>query len=362
VRDAWIVLDNNVLDITRYIEYHPGGEKILIDVLGKDATQQFNDVGHSPIALDLIPRYTIGTIGLRKQNARVKIRDSVLRSFFTKEDPLNIHKLLGLFCLVHFFVRFTMMIGGIEEGGFDTSLVSFLTLVPHFFLSTTSLFFHVPSRQNLTPMIWGEFRAHSIIFASRSLLCLAIIGWMGFSSLGLIMRSLIIILTLIAADQATQYYRVNEAQTTTRTLPYWEGCPTIVERTFKTYYAWAQFMATCMCLDNSMFGPFCVMLPIQLAAFLMTCVKKRLISARSYHLIYIASLLLPHVIHIFVSNPVYRMIGWISFGMTLLRIWGNVDKYVLWIGYIALINVVGLNPFYLSFIVLAFIAQKYFSA
>jgi cytochrome b involved in lipid metabolism len=37
----YIIVDNNVLDVTNFIDEHPGGAKILKRVAGKDASKQF---------------------------------------------------------------------------------------------------------------------------------------------------------------------------------------------------------------------------------------------------------------------------------------------------------------------------------
>ena len=62
--DAWIIVYDNVYDITNYIEdgIHPGGEEVLLDYLGYDATMAFRSVGHSKAALKVLDRYKIGSL------------------------------------------------------------------------------------------------------------------------------------------------------------------------------------------------------------------------------------------------------------------------------------------------------------
>ena len=43
----WLVIDNKVYDITSFPFEHPGGEQILYEKGGSDATTDFEDVGHS---------------------------------------------------------------------------------------------------------------------------------------------------------------------------------------------------------------------------------------------------------------------------------------------------------------------------
>lgn len=35
VEDAWIVIDDKVLDISTWLEEHPGGDDVLLDLAGK---------------------------------------------------------------------------------------------------------------------------------------------------------------------------------------------------------------------------------------------------------------------------------------------------------------------------------------
>tara|TARA_B100000945_G_C20402703_1_gene608229 strand:- start:1509 stop:1835 length:327 start_codon:yes stop_codon:yes gene_type:complete len=57
-----IVISNKVYDVTSYLGDHPGGEEILIQNSGKDATYEFNDVGHSMSAIHDMLKYEIGEI------------------------------------------------------------------------------------------------------------------------------------------------------------------------------------------------------------------------------------------------------------------------------------------------------------
>merc|ERR1712066_1085141 len=61
--DCWVVVSNQVLDVTKFLGEHPGGELAILTFAGKDATEEFNMI-HPP---DVIGKYApdaiIGVLG-----------------------------------------------------------------------------------------------------------------------------------------------------------------------------------------------------------------------------------------------------------------------------------------------------------
>ncbi|XP_074769653.1 cytochrome b5 type B isoform X2 [Athene noctua] len=60
--EAWLVIHGRVYDVTRFLEEHPGGEEVLLEQAGRDATECFEDVGHSMDAREMLKQYYIGEI------------------------------------------------------------------------------------------------------------------------------------------------------------------------------------------------------------------------------------------------------------------------------------------------------------
>ncbi|XP_027109995.1 cytochrome b5 [Coffea arabica] len=61
-KDCWLIIDGKVYDVTPFMEEHPGGDEVLLSATGKDATNDFEDVGHSDSARDMMDQYYIGEI------------------------------------------------------------------------------------------------------------------------------------------------------------------------------------------------------------------------------------------------------------------------------------------------------------
>ncbi|KAG6507404.1 hypothetical protein ZIOFF_032747 [Zingiber officinale] len=61
-KDCWLIIDGKVYDVTPFIDDHPGGDEVLLAVTGMDATNDFEDIGHSSTARDMMAKYYIGEI------------------------------------------------------------------------------------------------------------------------------------------------------------------------------------------------------------------------------------------------------------------------------------------------------------
>lgn len=73
--DLWIAYNGGVYEASRYIDEHPGGEEVLLDVAGTDATEAFEDIGHSDEARETLLKFLIGKVegGELKSPARQSV-------------------------------------------------------------------------------------------------------------------------------------------------------------------------------------------------------------------------------------------------------------------------------------------------
>ncbi|XP_047206171.1 cytochrome b5 isoform X2 [Girardinichthys multiradiatus] len=61
-KSTWIIIHNKVYDVTKFLDEHPGGEEVLREQAGGNATESFEDVGHSTDAREMASSMVIGEL------------------------------------------------------------------------------------------------------------------------------------------------------------------------------------------------------------------------------------------------------------------------------------------------------------
>uniref|UniRef100_A0A8B9CQZ8 Cytochrome b5 n=1 Tax=Anser brachyrhynchus TaxID=132585 RepID=A0A8B9CQZ8_9AVES len=61
-QSTWIILHHRIYDVTKFLDEHPGGEEVLREQAGGDATENFEDVGHSTDARTLSESFIVGEL------------------------------------------------------------------------------------------------------------------------------------------------------------------------------------------------------------------------------------------------------------------------------------------------------------
>jgi hypothetical protein len=255
-----------------------------------------------------------------------------MTSLFTEHDILNIHKILGFGCLAHYGYRFlnkylygTML--------FDkNSLITHITPAIHLSLSLSSFIFQIPrNRFNSKVIIWKELQLHNIIFTSRSAFMMYHTLYFYPNTYAYYYSRLAIVLTHhYLADLVTKYYQIRD-KTTTRDIPY-DTDNEILKVLIKKYYAVSQLLASFVTLlSHNYENGLLIMFPIQLSTFLMTLVRKNMISNNMLHIFYAASLAMPYITnaksyHFKNENVHYAFI------FIMMRLFFKVDKYINMIG------------------------------
>ncbi|XP_012533501.2 cytochrome b5 isoform X2 [Monomorium pharaonis] len=87
---TWIVIYDNVYDVTDYMQQHPGGPELIEEYAGKDATSGFDDFGHSLDATKMLKKYLIGE--LKDEDKRVNKKKKYAVSNGLKVEGVDIQK------------------------------------------------------------------------------------------------------------------------------------------------------------------------------------------------------------------------------------------------------------------------------
>ncbi|RMJ28549.1 Cytochrome b5 [Aspergillus sp. HF37] len=61
-KDLYLVIHDKVYDVSKFVDEHPGGEEVLLDVGGQDASEAFEDVGHSDEARETLSEMLVGDV------------------------------------------------------------------------------------------------------------------------------------------------------------------------------------------------------------------------------------------------------------------------------------------------------------
>ncbi|KAF4972719.1 hypothetical protein FZEAL_9547 [Fusarium zealandicum] len=71
--DAWLVIHGKVYDVTEYLADHPGGADVLSEAAGLDASDEFDNAGHSEDAFEIMDQYCVGKLkGFEKKKPKIK--------------------------------------------------------------------------------------------------------------------------------------------------------------------------------------------------------------------------------------------------------------------------------------------------
>ncbi|KAL0477695.1 long-chain specific acyl-CoA dehydrogenase, mitochondrial [Acrasis kona] len=65
--DCWVIIEGKVYDMSGFLKEHPGGNKVVLKVAGKDATKQFNQFHNKNILMQYQKRLYIGDIDEGKE-------------------------------------------------------------------------------------------------------------------------------------------------------------------------------------------------------------------------------------------------------------------------------------------------------
>ena len=197
----------------------------------------------------------------------------------------------------------------------------------------------MPARSNpKTPVVHAMLRAHSVIFSLRSVTCALANSFLPPRGAA-VARAAAVGLTIMAADAADVAFRTpGDDYRTTGSMPYWPGCSARRRRLHQLFYAYAQFGATALCLEDG--RPFRSLDPcvaIQGAAFLMTLCRKGILTPYGFHCGYTLQLLYVIVVGVYYDDPNERNgeRPLVTAALAFLARRAGANKYGIWLAFSA---------------------------
>eukprot|EP00927_Polykrikos_kofoidii_P040825 TRINITY_DN34827_c0_g1_i1.p1 TRINITY_DN34827_c0_g1~~TRINITY_DN34827_c0_g1_i1.p1 ORF type:complete len:1003 (-),score=130.78 TRINITY_DN34827_c0_g1_i1:24-2645(-) len=124
--EIWVAIDDSAYNITNFLMEHPGGETVLREHAGKDASEAFHRARHSPSAKIQMLRFMVGPI--RRSPERYRIFEHQNELFFTLSTAAPFAS--NIWAVSMFFSHTNLVDGDILVSGdsFMTSLVPGLCL------------------------------------------------------------------------------------------------------------------------------------------------------------------------------------------------------------------------------------------
>jgi len=283
-------------------------------------------------------------------------KDARISKLITKEDPIHLHKTLGILSVLNFFYRYGycyMTSGSLgyngNAGNKHLYVLDWVTMLVHTCLALSSIIFRVPRKRiNNKPMvIYEEYRQHAMVFTVRCFIVFAIVtlfpnapGW--WPPVGVMACHLL-------ADRITSIHGTDGNTAVRATAKHQKLSPfyQVVGKLYSLY----QFLAIgSHVLPNDRLADlaFNAVIAIQSSAFMMTLYRKRIIRGRTHMIVYAFCLLLS-------GFHICRLLGWWSCLLVtvtfILRIktprqWSN--KYACWSVFLIMSNFSWLKEIFLS--------------
>lgn len=262
----------------------------------------------------------------------------------THEDGIyfHAHKIFGVLGLGNFLYRMANH-ALYQTMGYSTSPWTFFFIMVHAMMHITSFEFLIPSRRNRTyNIIWPEMRLHSLIFAYRSIILMAILylSWWQVipTSVTVFARGPLVLCTMITADQVTEYYKrvamIQHDETTMRGNPYPSYIPSQITRWYNLMYSTSQVFGTMNILCRDFGSIFLVVFPIQMAPFGMTLVKKGILTQAGWHFWYSFAIFASYWYATTMTRSATDGLEWFYmsgvFFFCISRFAFHVNKYLLW--------------------------------
>ncbi|KAL1807181.1 hypothetical protein ACET3Z_030249 [Daucus carota] len=116
-KDCWVIINAKAYDVTKFLDDHPGGDEVLLQVAGEDASEEFESAGHGSAARLMLDEYYVGEIDplsspVKKSTPPTEL--SVKRNSVTPKVPLTTNKPGNNYFIIKFvafFIALGMAVG-----------------------------------------------------------------------------------------------------------------------------------------------------------------------------------------------------------------------------------------------------------
>ena len=253
------------------------------------------------------------------------------KKLFTKEDPIYLHKTLGIASLLSFFYRYAILYPTTGSLGFEGTFFDWFTILLHVALSTSSLIFRVLAKRiiNRPMVIWEEYRLHAVVFTLRALIVYSFGIYRPFKGTDFEGAALFVsVMSVHLVVDAISRKHGLPGVTTVRVQD-----NTSLMYAPKRLYGLYQFLALGSHIvphDRMCDLAFNALIAIQSSAFLMTLYRKGLIRWYTHAFFYSAALLIStfHILRLCDTQFFFAKVL-LAFGIRIA--FPKVSKYVIWV-------------------------------
>lgn len=93
-QDIWIIVNGKVFDLSKFINEHPGGKKVLLKKAGKDASKEFKTFHNDAIMQRVGLPMQIGIIGTAEEKPVAPVEEKVQEKVEPVKQTVDIHQLI----------------------------------------------------------------------------------------------------------------------------------------------------------------------------------------------------------------------------------------------------------------------------